>query len=124
MSFIADLPHARSASFSYNCNALHEHGIVVVISDDNVFYIRDGVEQTDATHHVSLPVLFDHVATNVEVATRNGFINFEWCKLKLLQLRRVDINLVDLALATERNDVGDTWNCAELPVDDPVLYRE
>ena len=105
------------------CHVLDVNRDSVRRSENNVFDIRDRLNQPDAAHHRPLAGLLDHIAADIVVGTLNGFDDHRQRQRIRSQLVGIDIDLVLLHVATDTRDFGHTLHRIQLIADEPVLQR-
>ena len=85
------LPYSWHRTLPYVGHIFHQNGISLIAVNDHALDILNRFKQTNSTNDVRLPILLNHIATDVQVTfgdcivhlTRGKSVNFQFARINI-----------------------------------------
>src|SRR5262249_5175832 len=94
-----------------------------LLAHNNIVDVADRAQHADAAHVDRLLADRDRPAADVSIAGRDRIDDLRQGKAIGPHPVEIDFDLVFLGFSTERRDIGNTGNDAQLALDNPILDR-
>ena len=105
----------------YLCQVSNQDRGSVYVFHHNVAYFLDVVDESDASHHVSLRISLDNVAAHIHVGVGDGLVEFQAADAVGGKLVGIHAHLEGLHLASEAHDVGNARHASQFAFYHPIL---
>ncbi|MNY12962.1 hypothetical protein D3C86_1460700 [compost metagenome] len=71
------LPQARLFGFYHFSHILYQNGYTIGLGDNNIIDLINIVQQTNTAYDIALSILFDHIASNIDITFIHRFIHIQ-----------------------------------------------